>query len=157
RFSSASGSQESITTLAPAPRVTPVHQDAQRGSAAITPNVPGDNLRPTIGSSVNSSNSLGKVTTSSISKLVLSSGSKAVAENTKTGAPAETNPLLEALRWKGANAGQVGVPDELWCADFMNFILGKTGHSGTGSRAARSFLQYGKAVDGPRVGAIVVF
>src|SRR5262245_61819215 len=38
----------------------------------------------------------------------------------------------------------------------MNFILGQTGQGGTGSRAARSFLQYGKKVDGPRVGAIVV-
>jgi uncharacterized protein (TIGR02594 family) len=38
----------------------------------------------------------------------------------------------------------------------MNFILNKTGHGSTGSRAARSFLKYGKQVDGPRVGAIVV-
>src|SRR5262245_45307256 len=38
----------------------------------------------------------------------------------------------------------------------MNFILGQTGQAGTGSRAARSFLKYGKPLDGPRVGAIVV-
>ena len=52
---------------------------------------------------------------------------------------------------------QVGVPyPELWCADFINFILRRTGHPTTNSRAAKSFLEYGKRIDQPRVGAIVV-
>jgi uncharacterized protein (TIGR02594 family) len=38
----------------------------------------------------------------------------------------------------------------------MNFVLRRTGHSSTNSRAARSFLKYGKVLDGPRVGAIAV-
>ena len=38
----------------------------------------------------------------------------------------------------------------------MNFILRRSGGSGTESRAARSFLQYGKRLDGPRVGAIAI-
>jgi len=45
---------------------------------------------------------------------------------------------------------------ELWCADFINFILRRTGHPPTNSRAAKSFLDYGTRIDQPRVGAIVV-
>lgn len=65
--------------------------------------------------------------------------------------------LLEALRWRGRTAKQLGLPTKLWCADFMNFVFKKAGAKGTSSRAARSFLQYGKKLDGPRVGAIVIF
>ena len=64
---------------------------------------------------------------------------------------------LEALKWVGATSRQVGVPyPDLWCADFINFILRRTGHQATNSRAAKSFLDYGKRIDSPRVGAIVV-
>ena len=64
---------------------------------------------------------------------------------------------LESLKWIGATSRQVGVPyPELWCADFINFILRRTGHATTNSRAAKSFLEYGKRIDQPRVGAIVV-
>ena len=45
---------------------------------------------------------------------------------------------------------------DLWCADFINFVLRRTGHPTTNSRAAKSFLDYGKRIDSPRVGAIVV-
>ncbi|MBV9347901.1 MAG: TIGR02594 family protein [Pseudolabrys sp.] len=65
--------------------------------------------------------------------------------------------LLEALRWRGRTAKQLGLPSQLWCADFMNFVMRKAGGKGTDSRAARSFLQYGKKLDGPRVGAIAIF
>ena len=157
RFSTRALSQESTPTLAPAKRVEPVRQieSIQRSDSAalLIPTAPGDNLRPTVSNTVDSTSSLGKITTSSVSKLILNSESKPTQSASKSG---ETNPLLEALRWKGATAPQVGVPSELWCADFMNFILGQTGQSGTGSRAARSFLKYGKPLDGPRVGAIVV-
>jgi uncharacterized protein (TIGR02594 family) len=158
RFSSNGSSQQSTPTLAPAKRVEPVRQieAIQRSDSAalLIPTLPGDNLRPTVSNTVDSTASLGKITTSSVSKLILNSEDKPATQTaSKSG---ETNPLLEALRWKGANSSQVGVPSELWCADFMNFILGQTGQAGTGSRAARSFLKYGKPLDGPRVGAIVV-
>jgi uncharacterized protein (TIGR02594 family) len=71
--------------------------------------------------------------------------------------PGAAGVLLEALRWRGRTAGQVGLPAKLWCADFMNFVLRKAGGEGTQSRAARSFLKYGKKLDGPRVGALVIF
>lgn len=70
--------------------------------------------------------------------------------------PGATALLLEALRWRGHTAKQIGVPSQLWCADFMNFVLKRAGGKGTGSRAARSFLKYGKLLDGPRVGAIAI-
>ena len=64
---------------------------------------------------------------------------------------------LEALKWMGASSRQVGVPyPDLWCADFVNFVLRRSGFPTTNSRAAKSFLDYGKRIDTPRVGAIVV-
>lgn len=70
--------------------------------------------------------------------------------------PGAAGVLLEALRWRGRTAKQLGLPTKLWCADFMNFVLHKAGGKGTKSRAARSFLQFGKKLDGPRVGAIAI-
>ena len=70
--------------------------------------------------------------------------------------PGSAAVLLEALRWRGSSARELGLPAKLWCADFMNFVLRKAGGKGTHSRAARSFLNFGKKLDGPRVGAIAV-
>ncbi len=70
--------------------------------------------------------------------------------------PGAAGVLLEALRWRGRTARQLGLPTQLWCADFMNFVLRRAGGKGTQSRAARSYLQYGKKLDGPRVGAIAI-
>jgi len=70
--------------------------------------------------------------------------------------PGAAGVLLEALRYRGRTAKQLGLPTQLWCADFMNFVLRKAGGKGTHSRAARSFLDYGKKLDGPRVGAIAI-
>jgi uncharacterized protein (TIGR02594 family) len=38
----------------------------------------------------------------------------------------------------------------------MNFVIRRAGSKGTQSRAARSFLEFGKKLDGPRVGAIAI-
>ena len=70
--------------------------------------------------------------------------------------PGAAGVLLEALRWRGRTARQLGLPAQLWCADFMNFVLHNAGGKGTQSRAARSFLDFGKKLDGPRVGAIAI-
>jgi uncharacterized protein (TIGR02594 family) len=71
--------------------------------------------------------------------------------------PGAAAVLLEALRYRGKTANQLGLPSSLWCADFMNFVLNKAGGKGTRSRAARSFIDFGKKLDSPRVGAIVIF
>lgn len=70
--------------------------------------------------------------------------------------PGSAMLLLEALRWRGRTAQQLGLPTKLWCADFMNFVLRRAGGKGTHSRAARSFLKYGTRLKEPRVGAIAI-
>jgi uncharacterized protein (TIGR02594 family) len=67
-------------------------------------------------------------------------------------APA-TGLVAEARRWIGGNpTGRAS----LWCATFMNFVLERSGHAGSGSNMARSFASYGTRVAGPQVGAIAV-
>ena len=100
-------------------------------------------------------------------RFVLSSAAEPTHRTDNTAAVASVMPSdkkddvfaigREALNWVGATSRQVGVPyPDLWCADFINFILRRTGHTTTNSRAAKSFLDYGKRIDSPRVGAIVV-
>ncbi|EJN13317.1 TIGR02594 family protein [Bradyrhizobium sp. YR681] len=61
--------------------------------------------------------------------------------------------VSEARRYVGSNPTGRG---SLWCARFMNMVLEKTGHRGTGSDMANSFAHYGTRVSGPQVGAIAV-
>jgi uncharacterized protein (TIGR02594 family) len=58
-----------------------------------------------------------------------------------------------------AEAGHPWVKDDetAWCAAFVNAMLRRAGYKGTGSLAARSFLQWGEKLDTPRPGCIVVF
>lgn len=44
-----------------------------------------------------------------------------------------------------------------WCADFVNAALGGAGMEGTGSGAARSFMDWGQPVDQPQRGDVAVF
>ena len=47
--------------------------------------------------------------------------------------------------------------DEIaWCSSFANFIVDTCGDKGTGSAAARSWLDWGKVLDNPEPGCIVV-
>jgi uncharacterized protein (TIGR02594 family) len=64
--------------------------------------------------------------------------------------------VAQARQYVGASASQLGVPSRLWCADFMNLVLRKSGHRGSGSRMASSFASYGTRISGPQVGAIAV-
>lgn len=61
--------------------------------------------------------------------------------------------VAEARRHIGGNPTGRG---SLWCARFMNLVLERSGHRGTGSDMARSFASYGQRVSGPQVGAIAV-
>ena len=61
--------------------------------------------------------------------------------------------VKEAKRWIGTNPTGWS---HVWCARFMNFVLKRTGHAGTGSDAASSFASYGTRLWFPRVGAIAV-
>ena len=66
---------------------------------------------------------------------------------------ASADPVSEARRWIGSNPTS---RNSLWCATFMNFVLERSGYSGTGSDAAKSFASYGQRISGPQVGAIAV-
>ncbi len=61
--------------------------------------------------------------------------------------------VAEARRYLGGNPTSRA---SLWCARFMNLVLERTGHRGTGSDLAASFAHYGHRVSGPQVGAIAV-
>lgn len=77
----------------------------------------------------------------------------ALAVSAETSASCGSDVVTEARRWIGTNPTD---RSSLWCARFMNFVLERTGHRGTGSDAARSFASYGHRVPGPQVGAIAV-
>ncbi|MBV8926622.1 MAG: TIGR02594 family protein [Bradyrhizobium sp.] len=62
--------------------------------------------------------------------------------------------VMEARQFLGTKPGGMG--GSLWCARFMNMVLEKTGHQGTGSAMASSFASYGHRVSGPEIGAIAV-
>ena len=62
--------------------------------------------------------------------------------------------VSEARRYIGS--GNPTGRRSLWCARFMNMVLERSGHHGTGSDLARSFASYGQRVSGPQVGAIAV-
>jgi uncharacterized protein (TIGR02594 family) len=61
--------------------------------------------------------------------------------------------VMEARHYLGTNPT---ARRSLWCARFMNMVLARTGHQGTGSDMANSFAHYGHRVSGPQVGAIAV-
>lgn len=50
----------------------------------------------------------------------------------------------------------VNIQNTPWCAGFANSVLMSTGHGGTGSLAARSFLNYGTPTTNPTQGDIAV-
>jgi len=82
--------------------------------------------------------------------VVSGSDSRGVA---MSGGGGRSNIIAEARHYLGGNPTS---RRNLWCARFMNFVLKRTGHRGTGSDLAASFAHYGHHVSGPRVGAIAV-
>lgn len=77
---------------------------------------------------------------------------KGASEGTPKG-QAQLKQLFNA-----AGMGNINVsPDMIaWCAAFVNAVLATNGLKGTGSMAARSFLNYGTATNSPQKGDIVV-
>jgi uncharacterized protein (TIGR02594 family) len=79
--------------------------------------------------------------------------SSAAAGGMTSGGFSSSNVVAEARRYVGGNPTGRG---SLWCARFMNMVLERSGHHGTGSDLARSFANYGQRVSGPQIGAIAV-
>jgi uncharacterized protein (TIGR02594 family) len=61
--------------------------------------------------------------------------------------------LAIAEGYKGTNPTR---KNSLWCADFLNLVLGQSGMKSSNSSMARSFANYGRRLSGPQVGAIAV-
>jgi uncharacterized protein (TIGR02594 family) len=70
-----------------------------------------------------------------------------------SGGLGSSDVVSEARRYLGGNPTGRG---SLWCARFMNLVLERSGHRGTGSDMASSFASYGQRVSGPQIGAIAV-
>ncbi len=70
-----------------------------------------------------------------------------------SGGAGSSDLISEARRYLGGNPTSRA---SLWCARFMNMVLERTGHHGTGSDMANSFASYGQRLSGPQVGAIAV-
>lgn len=62
-------------------------------------------------------------------------------ETTSGTGPAVGGLAARAKSHIGASAPQLGLPPRLWCADFMNMMLGRQG----ASRSAASYRSYGSA------------
>jgi uncharacterized protein (TIGR02594 family) len=84
---------------------------------------------------------------------VTSGSSEAATGFATSGGFSGSSLVAEARHYLGGNPTGRG---SLWCARFMNMVLEKTGHRGTGSDLAASFARYGQRVSGPQVGAIAV-
>lgn len=65
----------------------------------------------------------------------------------------------EAIVELYAEAGHAWVKDDsvAWCAAFVGAMLRRAGQASSGSLAARSYLNWGKKLDKPHMGCIVVF
>lgn len=61
--------------------------------------------------------------------------------------------VSEARRYLGTNPTGKG---SLWCGNFMNLVLERSGYQPSASNQARSFAGYGHRIAGPQVGAIAV-
>jgi len=68
--------------------------------------------------------------------------------------PGNSNPRITQYH---AHTNIAGYDDKAsWCSSFVNWSLAQAGIVGTGSALARSWLDWGDALDAPRVGCIVV-
>lgn len=93
--------------------------------------------------------------------------SQAIGGDTSSGSPIEVASTLigkgevpdrDTIKEYLANGGvNLDPATTAWCAAFVNATLGQTGGKGTGSNLARSFLNWGDAVDKPQKGDVAVF
>lgn len=68
--------------------------------------------------------------------------------------PASSNPRI--VEYNGTT-NLAGYDDKVsWCSSFANWCVARAGIAGTGSALARSWLAWGRPLDAPRYGCIVV-
>jgi len=75
-------------------------------------------------------------------------------QGVRTFPPGQSNPRVTEYH---AGTNIAGYDDKAsWCSSFVNWTLAQVGITGTGSALARSWLDWGKALDEPVPGCIVV-
>lgn len=75
-------------------------------------------------------------------------------QGVRTFAPGRSNPRITAYH---AGTNIAGYDDKAaWCSSFVQWCLARCGIAGTGSALARSWLEWGRALDEPRHGCIAV-
>lgn len=67
----------------------------------------------------------------------------------------EANPRI--LQYFAATGAHTHSDETAWCAAFVSFVLEKLGIPSTKSAWSRSYLTWGKALDRPVKGCVVVF
>jgi uncharacterized protein (TIGR02594 family) len=68
-----------------------------------------------------------------------------------------SNPrVVEYLRSTSLGRGMASTDATPWCSAFVNWCVESAGLSGTNSAAARSWLNWGKPLEVPRRGCVVV-
>lgn len=67
---------------------------------------------------------------------------------------AKDSPRIK--EYHAATRGAAGNDDVAWCSSFANWVVKQAGVTGTGSKAARSWLKWGVKVDEPVPGCITV-
>jgi uncharacterized protein (TIGR02594 family) len=87
------------------------------------------------------------------SRLVSARRAHRTAASESGGSGGHSPLVAEARRYLGGNP--TGWAHD-WCGRFMNLVLERTGHRGTGSNFALSFARYGRRLSGPQVGAVAV-
>lgn len=70
-------------------------------------------------------------------------------------AGADHNPRI--LAYHDATSLNAGSDEVAWCSSFVNWCMLQHGIAGTNSAAARSWATWGKALNEPRPGCVVVF
>lgn len=81
-------------------------------------------------------------------------GEMGVAETPGVG---NTPRVLEYLYSTHLDPGMAGLDSTPWCSAFVNWCVKRSGHVGTNSAAARSWLHWGSALGVPRRGCVTVF
>lgn len=61
--------------------------------------------------------------------------------------------IIEYHRTTTLKATQDETP---WCSSFVNWVMTRAGHRGTNSALARSWLEWGRVLERPQVGAVTV-
>lgn len=69
-----------------------------------------------------------------------------------------SNPQIEAYHKMATEKNDKGSDDSIpWCSSFMCWAFESAGFLSTNSRAARSWLKYGKPTKAPKLGDLVIF